>query len=48
MYDTDAWEEVRARNGWTEIFKPDAQFVTFLENQEKEIGALMLELGFLK
>ena len=48
MYDTDAWETVRARNGWTEIFKPDQEFVAFLENQEKEVGALMRELGFLK
>lgn len=48
MYDTDAWETVRARNGWTEIFKPDTQFISFLEDQEKEVGALMRELGFLK
>ena len=48
MYDTEAWENVRARNGWTEIFKPDTQFIAFLEDQEKEIGMLMRELGFLK
>lgn len=48
MYDTSAWEEVRSRNGWTEIFKPDTQFIAFLEDQEKEVGALMRELGFLK
>lgn len=48
MYATEAWETVRARNGWTEIFKPDDQFVAFLEEQEKEVGALMRELGFLK
>jgi len=48
MYDTEAWENVRARNGWTEIFKPDTQFIAFLEEQEKEIGMLMRELGFLK
>lgn len=48
MYDTQEWEEVRARNGWTEIFKPDQEFVSFLEDQEKEVGALMRELGFLK
>ncbi|MDO6514592.1 MULTISPECIES: tripartite tricarboxylate transporter substrate binding protein [unclassified Neptuniibacter] len=48
MYDTDAWENVRARNGWVELFKPDDEFVTFLEQQEKEVGALMRELGFLK
>ncbi|MGB0663463.1 MAG: tripartite tricarboxylate transporter substrate binding protein [Pontibacterium sp.] len=48
MYDTPEWETVRSRNGWTEIFKPDAEFVAFLEEQEKEVGALMRELGFLK
>jgi len=47
MYDTDAWETVRARNGWTEIFKPRAEFVTFLEQQEEVVGNLMRELGFL-
>ncbi|WP_286239198.1 tripartite tricarboxylate transporter substrate binding protein [Neptuniibacter halophilus] len=48
MYDTEAWEEVRSRNGWTEIFKPGQEFVAFLEQQEKEVGALMRELGFLR
>ncbi|WP_207061113.1 tripartite tricarboxylate transporter substrate binding protein [Motiliproteus sp. SC1-56] len=48
MYDTPEWETVRSRYGWTEIFKPDAQFVAFLEQQEKEVGELMRELGFLK
>lgn len=48
MYDTDEWETVRARNGWTEIFKPGKQFITFLEAQEKEVGHLMRELGFLQ
>lgn len=47
MYETDAWEEVRARNGWVNIFNPGDEFRTFLENQEKEIGDLMTELGFL-
>lgn len=48
MYTTDAWKEVRDRNGWTEIFKPRAEFVTFLEGQEQEVGGLMKELGFLR
>lgn len=48
MYDTPEWETVRSRNGWTEIFKPGPEFVSFLETQEKEVGALMRELGFLK
>ncbi|KEI70271.1 tripartite tricarboxylate transporter substrate binding protein [Endozoicomonas elysicola] len=48
MYETAEWEQVRARYGWSEIFKPDATFVAFLGNQEKEMGTLMRELGFLK
>lgn len=47
MYDTPEWAEVRDRNGWTEIFKPRDEFVTFLEEQEAVIGDLMRELGFL-
>ena len=47
MYDTAEWKEVRARYGWSEIFKPDQKFVAFLSNQE-EVGLLMRELGFLK
>ncbi|WP_419534772.1 tripartite tricarboxylate transporter substrate binding protein [Endozoicomonas sp.] len=48
MYDTAEWKEVRARYGWSEIFKPDQKFVAFLSDQEKEVGSLMRELGFLK
>jgi putative tricarboxylic transport membrane protein len=48
MYETGEWEVVRDRNGWTEIFKPRAEFVAFLENQEEVVGDLMRELGFLK
>ncbi len=47
MYETEAWEEVRARNGWVEIWNPGAEFVSYLEAQEKQIGDLMRELGFL-
>ncbi|HCH23798.1 MAG TPA: tripartite tricarboxylate transporter substrate-binding protein [Oceanospirillaceae bacterium] len=47
MYATEAWAEVRDRNGWTEIFRPGAEFVAFLEQQEEVIGDLMKELGFL-
>jgi len=47
MYTTPEWETVRARNGWVNIFNPGDKFVAFLESQEKEIGDLMRELGFL-
>lgn len=47
MYETDAWEDVRARNGWVNIHKPGSDFQAFLEDQEKQIGDLMKKLGFL-
>ncbi len=47
MYETDEWEEVRARNGWVNIHNNGADFLSFLEEQEKVIGDLMKKLGFL-
>ncbi|MGR3290800.1 MAG: Bug family tripartite tricarboxylate transporter substrate binding protein [Paracoccaceae bacterium] len=47
MYDTPEWETVRARNGWVNIHNSGDDFRTFLENQEKIIGDLMKQLGFL-
>jgi putative tricarboxylic transport membrane protein len=47
MYETDAWEEVRARNGWVNIHNSGDDFRAFLERQEDQIGTLMRKLGFL-
>ena len=47
MYGTDAWAIVRDRNGWVDIFNQGDDFTAFLETQEKQIGDLMKELGFL-
>ena len=47
MYETDAWEEVRARNGWVNIHNSGEDFRAFLEEQEEVIGDLMRTLGFL-
>lgn len=47
MYDTPEWEEVRARNGWVNIYNPGDEFTAFLEKQEEVISALMKKLGFL-
>lgn len=47
LYETEAWEVVRARNGWVNIWNPGDDFRSFLEAQEQEIGDLMRELGFL-
>jgi len=47
MYDTPEWEQVRARNGWVNIYNPGEEFTAFLTEQEKVIGDLMRKLGFL-
>jgi len=47
MYDTPEWEAVRSRNGWTNLYQPGEKFKSFLESQEKTIGSLMKDLGFL-
>ena len=48
MYDTPEWETVRSRNGWSNLYKAGSDFYSFLEDQEKIIGGLMRELGFLE
>jgi putative tricarboxylic transport membrane protein len=48
MYKTDEWKVVRDRNGWIDNYKADKDFYAFLEDQEKQMGDLMRELGFLK
>ena len=47
MYETEEWEEVRARNGWVNIHNPGGDFMSFLVDQEQVIGDLMKKLGFL-
>lgn len=47
MYDTPEWETVRKRNGWVNLYQPGDEFYSFLEDQEKVVGDLMKELGFL-
>ncbi len=48
MYKTKEWEAVRKRNGWVNIHNSGGDFTKFLEQQERTIKALMIELGFLK
>lgn len=47
MYSTPEWEIVRERNGWANLYQPTNEFKIFLEAQEKTIGNLMKDLGFL-
>lgn len=46
--ETDEFEEIRARNGWTRHHFAGDEFYAFLERQEEEIGRLMRQLGFLR
>ena len=48
MYQTPAWEAVRRRNGWENLYKSGPGFYAFLEEQEQTIGDLMRALGFLR
>lgn len=45
---TPAWEEVRARNGWNMFYRRGAQAREFFEGHEREIRALLVELGFIQ
>lgn len=47
MMETPEWEEIRARMGLVNIFRPGEEFKAFLEAQEEQIGNLMRDLGFL-
>jgi len=48
MYDTPEWEDVRSKRGWQNLYKPGAEFTSFLEAQEEAIGSMMRELGFIR
>jgi putative tricarboxylic transport membrane protein len=45
---TPAWEEVRARNAWNMFFRRGAQAQAFFEGHERDIRALLVELGFIQ
>lgn len=48
VVDTPAFEEVRARNGWTRLSITGKEFSDYLERQERQIGDLMREVGYLE
>ncbi|CSC02988.1 tricarboxylic transport TctC [Vibrio cholerae] len=48
MFASEEWKVIRDRNGWIDSYKGDKEFYAFLEEQEKQMGDLMRELGFLK
>jgi len=48
LIQTEEFELVRARNGWVVLFQSGQDFYRFLEQQERDIGRMMRDLGFLK
>ena len=47
MQETDAWEEVRKRNAYVNIYNPGDDFILFLEKQTSEMTDLMKQLGVI-
>jgi len=45
MYDTQEWEDIRQKRGWSNLFISGDDFNDFLDDQEAEMGLLMDELG---
>ncbi len=49
MYKTDEWQVVRDRNGLRiDNYKADQDFAFLEDQEEKQMGDLVRELGFLK
>ena len=48
MYTTEDWEKIRQQRGWQNLYQPGDEFYAFLEEQEKAIGSMMKQLGFLQ
>ena len=48
MQSTAAWQTLRDRNGWQDLYLDRAAFSRFLEAQEDRIREQMIELGFYR
>lgn len=47
MQDSSAWEDIRARYGWVNLFAAGDDFVALLETQETQLTQLLTELDLL-
>ena len=45
---TDEFELIRSRNGWSRLLLTGDDFYRYLEQQEKDIGQLMRDIGYLR
>jgi putative tricarboxylic transport membrane protein len=48
MTTTEAWADVRDRNGWIDIYNAGDDFAAYLANQEAEMQQLMQSMGFIQ
>jgi putative tricarboxylic transport membrane protein len=48
MLETPEWETLRSRNGWQNLYLDRQAFNEFLDQQERDIRSLLMELGFLR
>lgn len=48
MTTTEAWANVRDRNGWIDIYNAGDDFSAYLANQEEDMGQLMKGMGFIQ
>lgn len=48
MQVTDAWQTLRDRNGWQDLYLGREDFAGFLAEQEAQIRTQMIELGFYR
>ena len=48
MTTTEAWANVRDRNGWIDIYNAGDDFSAYLQNQEAEMEQLMKSMGFIQ
>lgn len=48
MYKTSEWDTTRRKYGWQNLYNPGDEFISFLEEQEKAVGQMMRNLGFLQ
>ncbi len=45
MFATEQWQTIRATRGWDDLFLSGNDFYQFLEQQEKDLDAVLIELG---
>ena len=47
LYQLPQWQQIRDTRGWTDNYIAGQNFATFLQEQEEQLGLLMVELGLL-